>query len=101
MLAPIALLSIVAILGSGWLATRYKDITTLIISTFVIFPVLGTVLILLGQVRSVKVCGIYLVFLAPGTMPLTLSLISGNVRSVTQKMTTTAVMLIAYCTGNM
>lgn len=87
-------------LVSGWLASRKKDVTTILIATMLLPPIIGNILMNCGPTRGVKLLGLYTISFANGILPLNMSLISGNIRSVTQKMTMTSLMLVAFCGGN-
>ena len=45
--------------------------------------------------------GYYLISFGPGALPLAMSVMNTNYRGMTKKMTMTALMFVAYCTGNM
>ncbi|KAI1458641.1 putative allantoate permease [Annulohypoxylon moriforme] len=99
---PYSLISVIAISGTGWLAGRFRSLNCLLIGLIVIPPVVGSALI--GKRSSiphgVSLFGYFLLSTGPAALPLLLSLIQSNYRGVTKKMTMTAMLFIAYCTGN-
>ncbi|KAI1442504.1 putative allantoate permease [Annulohypoxylon stygium] len=99
---PYSLISVMAISGTGWLAGRFRSLNCILIALIVIPPVVGSALI--GKRSSiphgVSLFGYFLLSTGPSALPLLLSLIQSNYRGVTKKMTMTALLFIAYCTGN-
>jgi hypothetical protein len=98
---PISAISITIILGTGYLATRYSDITTLLVAGLFIPPAVGFVLINRVDNRVLDLILYYTISCSHAILPLVSSLLASNIRSVTQKMTMTALILIAFCAGNM
>lgn len=98
---PYSLISVMAISGTGWLAGRFRSLNCILIALIVIPPVVGSALI--GKRSSiphgVSLFGYFLLSTGPSALPLLLSLIQSNYRGVTKKMTMTALLFIAYCTG--
>ncbi|RDW75795.1 hypothetical protein BP5796_06616 [Coleophoma crateriformis] len=97
---PASAISFSCILLTGWLATKYRDITTILISVMILPPVVGAALMNWGGHNGVKLLGYYLLGFAHGAIPLTMSLIGSNTKGITKKMTMTAIMFIAFCAGN-
>ncbi|KAI1207536.1 putative allantoate permease [Annulohypoxylon truncatum] len=99
---PYSIISVIAISGTGWLAGRFRSLNCILIGLIVIPPVIGSALI--GKRSSiphgVSLFGYFLLSTGPAALPLLLSLIQSNYRGVTKKMTMTALLFIAYCTGN-
>ncbi|KAI0157101.1 putative allantoate permease [Hypoxylon sp. FL1284] len=99
---PYSVISIAAIAGSGWLAGRFRSMNCILIGLVVVPPVVGSALI--GSRDSiphgVSLFGYFLISTGPAALPLLLSLVQSNYRGVTKKMTMTALLFIAYCTGN-
>ncbi|XXH01082.1 hypothetical protein Hte_007433 [Hypoxylon texense] len=99
---PYSVISIIAIAGSGWIAGRFRSMNCILIGLVVIPPVVGSALI--GSRSSiphgVSLFGYFLISTGPAGLPLLLSLVQSNYRGVTKKMTMTAMLFIAYCTGN-
>ncbi|KAI2622742.1 putative allantoate permease [Hypomontagnella submonticulosa] len=99
---PYSVISIVAISGTGWLAGRFRSMNCILVGLIVIPPVVGSALI--GSRDSiphgVSLFGYFLLSTGPAGLPLLLSLVQSNYRGVTKKMTMTALLFIAYCTGN-
>lgn len=98
---PYSVISIVAISGTGWLAGRFRSMNCILVGLIVIPPVVGSALI--GSRDSiphgVSLFGYFLLSTGPAGLPLLLSLVQSNYRGVTKKMTMTALLFIAYCTG--
>ncbi|PBK79473.1 MFS general substrate transporter [Armillaria gallica] len=114
---PSSVIAFLTILITGWVAGRVRDISTFLIIPIVACPVVGSALIYSDVSNGVKLFGYYLLatgntsFLfpstinllrgvGPGALPLSMSLMSANYKGVTKKMTMTALLFIAYCTGN-
>ncbi|KAI0880855.1 putative allantoate permease [Annulohypoxylon maeteangense] len=99
---PYSLISVMAISGTGWLAGHFRSLNCILIGLIVIPPVVGSALI--GKRGSIphgaSLFGYFLLSTGPAALPLLLSLIQSNYRGVTKKMTMTAMLFIAYCTGN-
>ncbi|KAI1371643.1 putative allantoate permease [Hypoxylon crocopeplum] len=99
---PYSVISIIAISGTGWLAGRFRSMNCILIGCIVIPPVVGSALI--GSRSSIphgaSLFGYFLLSTGPAGLPLLLSLVQSNYRGVTKKMTMTALLFIAYCTGN-
>ncbi|KAI0893131.1 putative allantoate permease [Annulohypoxylon nitens] len=99
---PYSLISVMAISGTGWLAGRFRSLNCILIALIVIPPVVGSALI--GKRSSiphgVSLFGYFLLSTGPSALPLLFSLVQSNYRGVTKKMTMTAFLFIAYCTGN-
>ncbi|ESZ92444.1 hypothetical protein SBOR_7161 [Sclerotinia borealis F-4128] len=98
---PSSLISFLTILTTGYLASTYRNIITLLIPTMLLFPILGSALMNWAPLDSLKLTGFYSIGFAHGTIPLTMSLIGANTRGTTKKMTMSACMFVAYCVGNM
>jgi len=88
------------ILSTGWLASRFRNITTFLIIGVVLPPVIGSALIFSVKTKGVRLFAYYCLQTGPGAIPLTLGLISSNYKGVTKKMTVTAILFVCYCTGN-
>ncbi|KAI6088280.1 putative allantoate permease [Hypoxylon rubiginosum] len=99
---PYSVISIAAIAGSGWLAGRFRSLNCILIGLVVIPPVVGSALISSRDEipHGVSLFGYFLISTGPAALPLLLSLVQSNYRGVTKKMTMTAMLFIAYCTGN-
>ncbi|KAH8891533.1 MFS general substrate transporter [Thozetella sp. PMI_491] len=99
---PYSLLSAAVISGTGYLAGRYRQMNCLLIVAVVIPCVVGSALIYSRDHVSlgVQLFGYFLLCTGPGAMPLAMSLVQSNTRGVTKKMTVTALLFLAYCTGN-
>lgn len=98
---PSAFIAFFNILITGWLAGRLKNAYCFLIIFVVIPPVIGSALIYSGKVSlGVQLFGYYLISFGPGALPLAMSVMNTNYRGITKKMTMTALMFVAYCTGN-
>ena len=118
---PASVISMTTIIATGWLASRFRNTTTLLIIAVVIPPVVGSALIFSVKSRGVRLFAYYCVsnshFLSsfpfilveltfgklqtgPSGIPLTLGLLSANFKGVTKKMTITAILFVTYCAGN-
>jgi len=97
---PASVIAMVTILSTGWLASRFHNITTFLIIAVVIPPVIGSALIFSESNRGVRLFAYYCLQTGPGAIPLTLGLLSANFKGVTKKMTITAILFVTYCAGN-
>jgi MFS family permease len=99
---PYSVLTASLIAGTGWLAGRYQTLNCLLIITVVIPCVVGAAII--SQQDSVphgvQLFAYFLLSSGPAAMPLNMSLVQSNYRGVTKRMTMTAMLFVAYCTGN-
>lgn len=57
---PASVISIVTIMGTGWLASRYRNITTFLIIAVIIPPVVGSAIIYSVQGKGVRLFAYYL-----------------------------------------
>ncbi|KAJ4152802.1 hypothetical protein LMH87_009322 [Akanthomyces muscarius] len=100
---PYSLLTAAIIACTGWLAGRYRTLNCLLIIA-VVFPcVVGAAIIYCRkQIPShgVQLFAYFLLSPGPASMPLNMALVQSNFKGVTKKMTITALLFIAYCTGN-
>ncbi|EHK98380.1 putative Uncharacterized transporter [Glarea lozoyensis 74030] len=97
---PASVIAMSTILGTGWLAGRFRNITTFLIIAVVIPPVVGSAIIFSVKGKGVRLFAYYCLQTGPGALPLTLGLVSSNYKGVTKKMTVTAVLFLTYCAGN-
>ncbi|KAJ3850368.1 MFS general substrate transporter [Lentinula lateritia] len=98
---PSSFISFFTILLTGWFAGKYSNITCYLIVLVVLAPVAGSALIYSTKVNNgVKLFAYYLLATGPGALPLSMSLMTTNYKGVTKKMTMTAILFLAYCTGN-
>jgi MFS family permease len=100
---PYSLLSAAIIVGTGYLAGRFRSANCILIIAVVIPCIVGSALIYARPHTSngVQLFGYFLLSTGPAAMPLALSLVQANYRGVTKKMTVTALLFLAYCAGNM
>ncbi|KAK2017627.1 major facilitator superfamily transporter [Colletotrichum eremochloae] len=98
---PFGVIQIIAIMGSGWIATRTQR-KGLVISGIAIIPAIGTVLMLTvpRQHKGVLLFGYYLVSALAAITPLIFTWQAQNTAGDTKKKTTSAVVFIGMCTGN-
>ncbi|KAI1751018.1 MFS general substrate transporter [Xylaria castorea] len=99
---PYSILCIAAILGSGWVAGRFRSMNCILIALVVIPPIVGSALIVhrTAVPRGVSLLAYFFLSSGPAALPLLLSLVQSNIRGVTKKNTTTALLFVAYCVGN-
>ncbi|KAI0467351.1 major facilitator superfamily domain-containing protein [Xylaria cf. heliscus] len=99
---PYSILCIGAISGSGWCAGRFRSMNCILIALVVIPPITGSALIVYRATLppGVSLLAYFLLASGPAALPLLLSLVQANIRGVTKKNTTTALLFIAYCVGN-
>lgn len=100
---PYSIISAAIIYGTGWLAGRYRTLNCLLIIAVLLPCVIGSSLIYHRQKipgRGFQLLAYFLLSSGPAAMPLNMSLVQANYRGVTKKMTMTAMVFGAYCTGN-
>ncbi|KAK3685230.1 major facilitator superfamily transporter [Podospora appendiculata] len=99
---PYSLVSAGIIVGTGYLAGRFRHVNCLLIAGVVLPCVVGSALIHARQHTSkpAKLLGYFLLSSGSAAMPLALSLVQANYRGVTKKMTVTALLFLGYCVGN-
>ncbi|KAF9078724.1 major facilitator superfamily domain-containing protein [Rhodocollybia butyracea] len=98
---PSSFIAFFTILITGWLAGKYHEISCYLIALVVVAPVAGSALIYSTKASNgVKLFAYYLLATGPGALPLAMSLMTNNYKGVTKKMTVTAFLFLAYCTGN-
>ncbi|KAH6684303.1 putative pantothenate transporter [Halenospora varia] len=97
---PASVIAMTTILGTGWLASKYRNITTFLIVAVVIPPVVGSAIIFSVKTKGVRLFAYYLMQTGPAAIPLALGLVSSNYKGVTKKMTVTAILFLTYCAGN-
>lgn len=99
---PYSVLTIAAISGTGWLAGRFRSLNCVLAALIVLPPVVGSALIGKRDAlpHGVALFGYFLLSTGPAALPLLLSLVQVNFRGVTKKGTMTALVFVAYCTGN-
>ena len=99
---PYSILSAAVVAGSGFLAGRFRTLNCLLIVIVVIPCLVGSALIYQRDEIShgVQLFAYFLLCTGPATMPLTMALVQSNYRGVTKKLTITALLFLAYCTGN-
>ena len=99
---PYSVLTASIIAGTGWLAGRYQTLNCLLIITVVLPCVVGAAIISQRDSvpHGVQLFAYFLLSSGPAAMPLNMSLVQSNYRGVTKRMTMTALLFVAYCTGN-
>jgi MFS family permease len=99
---PYSVITVIAIVGTGWLAGRFRSLNCLLAGLIVIPPVIGSALISSRSSipKGASLFGYFLLSVGPSALPLLLSLVQVNFKGVTKKMTLTAMIFIAYCAGN-
>ncbi|EXF84430.1 major facilitator superfamily transporter [Colletotrichum fioriniae PJ7] len=98
---PFGAIQIIAIMGSGWIATRIQK-KGIVIAGVAIIPAIGTVLMLTvpREHKGVLLFGYYLVSALAAITPLIFTWQAQNTAGDTKKKTTSAVVFIGMCTGN-
>ncbi|KAK1992710.1 major facilitator superfamily transporter [Colletotrichum falcatum] len=98
---PFGVIQIIAIMGSGWIATRTQR-KGLVISGLAVIPAVGTILMLTvpRQHKGVLLFGYYLVSALAAITPLIFAWQAQNTAGDTKKKATSAVVFIGMCTGN-
>ncbi|KAM0334513.1 hypothetical protein ACHAQA_001542 [Verticillium albo-atrum] len=98
---PFGVIQIIAIMGTGWLATRSQR-KGLVIAGICILPIIGTVLMLTvpREQKAVLLFGYYLVSCMAAVTPLVYSWQAQNTAGDTKKKTTSAMVFIGMCVGN-
>lgn len=100
---PYSLLTAAIIASTGWLAGRYRTLNCILIIVVVIPCVVGAAVIYCRDripSHGVQLFAYFLLAPGPASMPLNMALVQSNFKGVTKKMTITALLFIAYCTGN-
>ncbi|KAF2187519.1 MFS allantoate transporter-like protein, partial [Zopfia rhizophila CBS 207.26] len=98
---PFGVIQIVAIIGSSWLATRWKR-KGLVIALVSILPSIGTIMMLTVPRRhkGVLLFGYYLVSCLAAITPIIYTWHAQNTAGDTKKKCTSAMVFIGMCTGN-
>jgi MFS family permease len=99
---PYSLISVASIMGTGYLAGRFRNMNCILAALVVVPPIVGSALIVSRSSvpHGVSLFGYFLLSTGSSALPLLLSLIQTNFRGVTKKMTMTALIFVAYCAGN-
>ncbi|KAK8069248.1 hypothetical protein PG994_005864 [Apiospora phragmitis] len=112
------LMTMAAMVGSGWLASRFRSLTCTLIALAALPPACIAKQLHYPSSDSAsghslldddawppspthQILASMLLCTAPAVLPLLLSLVQVNVRGLTKKTTTQALALIAYCLGNL
>ncbi|KAK3321729.1 major facilitator superfamily domain-containing protein [Apodospora peruviana] len=100
---PFGVIQIVAIIGSGWLATRFQR-KGLVITGVAVLPCIGAIMMLAvprtpGN-KGVLLFGYYLVSCMAAITPLIYAWQAQNTGGDTKKKCTSAMVFIGMCTGN-
>ncbi|KAJ3536996.1 hypothetical protein NM208_g6490 [Fusarium decemcellulare] len=98
---PFGVIQIVSIMGTGWLATKFQR-KGLTIAGISILPAIGTILMLTvpREQKGVLLFGYYLVSSLAAITPLVYTWQAQNTAGDTKKKTTSAMVFIGMCTGN-
>lgn len=99
---PYSVITAGVIYGTGYLSGRFRTLNCLLIIAVVMPCVVGAAVIYARDrvSRGVQLFAYFLLSTGPAAMPLTMALVQSNYRGVTKKMTITAMLFVAYCTGN-
>ncbi|KAE8384753.1 major facilitator superfamily domain-containing protein [Aspergillus alliaceus] len=98
---PFGVIQVVAILGGGWLATRFQR-KGLVIVGFALIAAVGTLLMIVvpRKQKGVLLFGYYLVSCLAAITPLVYAWEAQNTGGDTKRKCTSAVVLIGMCAGN-
>lgn len=98
---PFGVIQVIAILSTGWLATKFqrKGLTIACVS---VLPAVGSILMLTvpRHQKGVLLFGYYLVSCLAAVTPLVYTWQAQNTAGDTKKKTTSAMVFIGMCTGN-
>jgi len=94
-------MTFLVVLSTGYLASRFRNITTILLSFVTLPPLAGYLMMLFGTNKNFALAGYLVSAFGHAILPLTMSLIAGNTRSVTQKMTMTASIFMTISVSNM
>ncbi|KAJ9192714.1 hypothetical protein DTO021D3_9059 [Paecilomyces variotii] len=97
---PASVISFTVILITGRLSSEFQNVTTYLLIIIVIFPVIGSAIIYTNVSKGLNLFAYYLLSTGPGALPLSMSLVGVNYKGSTKKLTMSALLFIAYCTGN-
>ncbi|KAL3247333.1 hypothetical protein ABHI18_012452 [Aspergillus niger] len=98
---PFGAIQVIAILGGGWLATRFQR-KGLVIALFAGISAIGTLLMIVvpREQKGVLLFGYYLVSCLAAITPLVYAWEAQNTAGDTKRKCTSAVVLIGMCAGN-
>ncbi|KAH8427376.1 uncharacterized protein LDX57_005089 [Aspergillus melleus] len=99
---PTSLISAATIAVTGWIASRYRNATCLLLLGITMLSITGSAIIYARRhvPRGGQLFGYFLLATGPGALPLIMSLVQANYKGVSKKMCMTALMFVAYCAGN-
>ncbi|KAE8318287.1 major facilitator superfamily domain-containing protein [Aspergillus transmontanensis] len=87
-------------LGSTYLASRFPNTRSMLLAGCTMIAFIGSIIVYVCESTGVRLFGLYLFVAYAAGIPMTLSMVSSNVAGFTKKATVSAMMFIAYCTGN-
>ncbi|KAJ1713527.1 pantothenate transporter [Aspergillus flavus] len=87
-------------LGSTYLASRFPNTRCMLLAGCTMIALIGNIIVYACESTGVRLFGLYLFVAYAAGIPMTLSMVSSNVAGFTKKATVSAMMFIAYCTGN-
>ncbi|KAI3324719.1 MFS general substrate transporter [Xylariaceae sp. AK1471] len=100
---PFGVIQFVSTIGSAALATKFRR-KGLVITCVSVLPIIGTILMLTvprnGKTKGVLLFGYYLVSCLGAITPMIFTWQGQNTGGDTKKKTTTAVVIVGMCTGN-
>lgn len=100
---PFGVIQVGSIVGSAWLATRLQR-KGLVLAITAAFPIIGTILMLTvprnGNTKGALLFGYYLVSFLGAITPMIFTWQGQNTGGDTKKKTTTGVVIVGMCTGN-
>ncbi len=100
---PLSLTASAAIILTGWLAGRARNLNCILIVCVLACCGTGAILVyarIYYVSQDIQLIGFFLLATGPGTFPLTMSLAQTNYKGITKKLAMTGSMFIAYCVGN-
>ncbi|KAI1109880.1 MFS general substrate transporter [Nemania sp. NC0429] len=100
---PFGVIQVGSIVGSAWLATRLQR-KGLVLAITAAFPIIGTILMLTvprnGNTKGALLFGYYLVSFLGAITPMIFTWQGQNTGGDTKRKTTTGVVIVGMCTGN-
>jgi MFS-type transporter involved in bile tolerance (Atg22 family) len=100
---PFGVIQVISTIGSAALATKLRR-KGLVITCISVLPIVGTIIMLTvprnGKTKGVLLFGYYLVSCLGAITPMIFTWQGQNTGGDTKKKTTTAVLIVGMCTGN-
>lgn len=102
MMMPTNAVILFSILAVSWITPRVNRSRLLIMALLDLFAIVGCLMIMIPSQnkRNIRLAGIwFMAFIGP-SWPLMLSVFASNTAGFTKKSTTSAILFIGYCAGN-